>query len=79
MKKQRFNVLSPDGFAIHPTKTYASEKAAKAAMMKWIENYRAQGYYSHHRYGRISLEALPIICEIVKHGEELQEGVQMMR
>lgn len=73
----KFNVLSPDGFAIHYEDTYPTKKAAKEAMMKWIENYRKQGYYSSVR-GRIPLEDVPMYCRIIKVGQEITEGVKMM-
>ena len=67
----KYQVLSPDGFAINcEGAIYKSIKQARQALKKWAENYRIQGYYSQTCYNgyvrRISLIELPEYCEIVK-------------
>ena len=68
--KKRYQVLSPDGFSIDGSRPlFTSYKKAKQALSKWIENYKAQGYYSQTCYNgyirRISLTELPDYCEII--------------
>jgi hypothetical protein len=66
MKKQKFDVLSPDGFSIHPTDTYKTIDKAKEALKEWAERYNSQGYYSSNRRGRIALSDLPSHCRIIE-------------
>ena len=61
----RYNLLSPDGFAIHPTKTYPSVNKLADAFSKWKMRYEAQGYYSSN-FKRIPLEKLLDNCTIVE-------------
>ena len=65
MKKQRFDVLSPDGFSIHFSDTYSSEKKAMEAFEQWKKRYEFQGYYSSNN-GRIPLTELHNHIKIVK-------------
>lgn len=65
-KRKTYNVISPDGFSIHPTDTYPSMKAAVAAFKEWKKRYVAQGYYSSNNYGRIHLDDLIDFCEFVE-------------
>lgn len=60
-----WDVLSPDGFAIHFSNRYESEQAAGEALKQWIKRYEGQGYYSSNR-GRIALGDLIGYCEIVR-------------
>ena len=62
-KKNKYVVISPDGFTIHPTQTYSSIPDAKLAFEKWKENYKRQGYYSSNN-GRIELADLAEHCTI---------------
>ena len=64
VKKVRWEVLSPDGFAIHREDTYPSVAAAKKALAKWAKRFEQQGYYASVR-GRIALKDLPKYCSIV--------------
>lgn len=64
-KKVRYDVLSPDGFAIHHSNTYASKAAANKALATWAKRFSSQGYYSSNR-GRIALSNLKSSCRIVK-------------
>lgn len=68
MKKYstKYDVLSPDGFSIHPVDTYSSEKEAKEAFKEWKNRYKQQGYYSSMNYGRISLPELKHYIKIIK-------------
>jgi hypothetical protein len=64
MKKNRYQVLSPDGFTLEKdVPHYKSRKYAMQALANWIENYRAQGYYSSAKYGRILLVDIIDFCE----------------
>lgn len=64
-KKKKFNVLSPDGITIHPTKTYSSKEAAREAFEKWRDGYKFQGYYSY-RMERIPLKDLHEYCSLIE-------------
>jgi len=66
MAKVKYDVLSPDGFSIHPTDTYSSKKKALAAYREWKKRYEQQGYYSSANYGRIPLIDLDDYCQLVK-------------
>lgn len=63
--KQQWDVLSPDGIAIHPTDTYDSPEQAQEKLREWMKRYEAQGYYSSNR-GRIPLNELESYCTIKK-------------
>ena len=64
MKKNRYQVLSPDGFTLErDVPHYKSRKSAMQALANWIENYRTQGYYSSAKYGRILLADIIDFCE----------------
>jgi len=58
MAKQKYDVLSPDGFSIHHSDTYTSKKQARLAFEQWKKQFEVQGYYSSPRYGRIPLKDL---------------------
>lgn len=64
-KKKIYNVLSPDGFSIHPTDTYTSKKAAFIAFDEWKKRYEQQGYYSSNN-GRIPLKDLADYCQLIE-------------
>ena len=63
-----YRVLSPDNIDIAPC-TYKDWREAHMALMKWIKNYTAQGYYSQTCYNgyvrRITLTDLPDYCSII--------------
>ena len=62
-KAKKYIVLSPDGFNInHEIYYYRSLKAATADLLKFIEKYRVQGYYSTSNRERLTLEELPHYC-----------------
>jgi hypothetical protein len=64
MKKNRYQILSPDGFTLErDVPHYKSRKNAMQALANWIENYRAQGYYSSAKYGQILLADIIDFCE----------------
>jgi hypothetical protein len=64
MKNYRYQVLSPDGFTLEKdVPHYKSRKNAMQALADWIENYRAQGYYSSAKHGRILLVDIIDFCE----------------
>ena len=65
MAKKKFDVLSPDGFSIHFSNTYATREEAMNAFFVWKKRYEAQGYYSSNR-GRIPLDELENHCRIVE-------------
>ena len=63
-KKTRYVVISPDGFPIHFSDTYATIKDAKKAFNDWKKRYEGQGYYSAND-GRIPLNELNQHCQII--------------
>ncbi len=63
--KKRFNVISPDGFAIDRVATYKNREEAIVAFNVWKKRFEIQGYYSSNQ-GRISLEDLADFCSIVQ-------------
>jgi hypothetical protein len=65
-KKQKFDVISPDGFSIHFSDTYKSKEDAITAFCEWKKRYEPQGYYSSSKYGRIPLDELENYCQIIK-------------
>ncbi|HWY35602.1 MAG TPA: hypothetical protein VNX68_13225 [Nitrosopumilaceae archaeon] len=62
---RKYNVISPDGFAIHFSDTYTSKKKAMEAFETWKKRYEPQGYYSSSKFGRIPLEELGEYCDII--------------
>lgn len=68
MKKSstKYDVISPDGFSIHPVDTYSSPEEAEKAFKKWKQGYKQQGYYSSVKYGRIPLSELKRYVDIVQ-------------
>jgi len=62
---QRFIIISPDGFPIHPEKTYTVQEIP-IAFENWKKRYEQQGYYSSTNYGRIPLDDLEDYCELKK-------------
>lgn len=65
-KKVKYDVLSPDGFSIHPTDTYTSKKKAEEAFEKWKKNYEHQGFYSSSRDGKIPLQDLHEYMQLIE-------------
>jgi hypothetical protein len=64
MKKDRFQVLSPDGFTIEfDVNSYPNEKSALKAFNNWAKRYESQGYYSSNN-GRIPLNELKDYCTV---------------
>jgi len=61
---KKYDVISPDGFEIHPTETYPSKKAAEAAFEEWKKRYEMQGYYSSVNFGHIPLDELHEYCKL---------------
>jgi hypothetical protein len=65
-KKQKFDVISPDGFSIHFSDTYKTKEDAITAFCEWKKRYETQGYYSSTKFGKIPLDELENYCQIVK-------------
>ena len=63
--KKKYDVISPDGFAISFSDTYESVEAAKEAFENWKKRFEAQGYYSSNS-GRIPLDELEEHCTIME-------------
>lgn len=64
-----YDILSPDGFPIHPVEIYPTPEAAWEAFEEWKKRFQAQGYYSSNR-GRIALDRLKDYCELVECDDE---------
>ncbi len=64
-KKKRYDVLSPDGFAIEREKDYATREEAIAAFTEWAKRFEKQGYYSSNN-GRIPLKDLEDECSLIE-------------
>lgn len=65
-KKQKFQVLSPDGFTIDFCRPdYPSKFSAQKALQKWMQRYKYQGFYSSPTFGRIPFDEIPEYCEII--------------
>lgn len=64
MKKQRYDVLSPDGFSIRREGDFPSEKAREKYFLKWMKRFEHQGYYSSVN-GRIPLDELREHCQFI--------------
>lgn len=75
--KTVFDVISPDGFSINMEGVYSTPEAAQAAIPKFVERYRSQGYYSSMK-GRISLEDLPAHCTVVPLEFEEDEEIEFL-
>ena len=65
----KYQVLSPEGYAINPTASYKTKAQAKSALKDWINSYKAQGHYTQVCYNgyrrEISIDHLPDYCDIV--------------
>ena len=64
-----FDVLSPDGFSIHPVNTYPTRADAESALRGWVNGFEFQGFYSTSRRERIPLDELAGRCRIVEAAE----------
>ena len=62
----KYDVISPDGFSIHPTDTYKTKAEATYAFKQWLKRYENQGYYSSSQFGRIHLNEVIRYCKIIK-------------
>lgn len=70
-----FDIISPDGFPIHPEKTYKQEEVLPA-FEAWKSRYAVQGYYSSVTFGRISLYDLDDYCEVVEVTERGDDSAE---
>ena len=64
-EQNQFEVLSPDGFPISATETYATPEAAQTALTNWIKRYEAQGYYRDNNWNQIPINEIESYCKIV--------------
>jgi hypothetical protein len=64
--KNKFDVISPDGFSITYDEIYKTFEEAYDAFTQWKKRYERQGYYSSTHYGRIPLDELESYCNIIK-------------
>jgi hypothetical protein len=69
--KIHYDVLSPDGFAIHRTKIYKSLDEAMEEAKEWVKGYQKQDYYSTPKFGRIPYDDILSYCHLVEVPEEL--------
>lgn len=63
--KEKWDVISPDGFSIHFSDTYPTKESAMFAFTDWKKRFEQQGYYSSNN-GRIPLDELEQHCKIIK-------------
>lgn len=61
-----YDVISPDGFSIHPSDTYKTKAEATYAFKQWLKRYEKQGYYSSNQFGRIPLDEVIRYCKIIE-------------
>lgn len=69
IKKQKFRILSPDGFDIEFNKTYNSINKVNLTINNFIERYKLQGYYSSIKNGQrfnIPLNEIKNYCSIIE-------------
>jgi hypothetical protein len=57
----QYDVISPDGFSIHPTDVYENKEKAIEAFNNWKKRFEHQGYYSSNNR-RIPLNELEEHC-----------------
>lgn len=73
----KYDILSPDGFAMHPTDTYTTKKAAFEFFVTWSFQYKKhQGYYSSVNFGRIPADNLKYYCRFVRITRNGQEPLE---
>ena len=65
-KKGTFTVLSPDGFPLERDTEYKNKKEAQEAIEKFVDKYRAQGYYSTTVRVRIPIHEIEENCRLVE-------------
>ena len=64
-KKEKWDIISPDGFSFNREGTYPSEEKAKEAAKQIVgERFKAQGYYSSMKFGRIPFDDILDYCEV---------------
>jgi hypothetical protein len=63
--KNKYDILSPDGFSIDAFKYYKTKNEAEEAFINWKKRYELQGYYSSNK-GKIYLSELRENCKLVK-------------
>lgn len=61
-----YDILSPDGIAIHFEDTYKTKISAFKAFINWKRRYITQGYYSSAKYGQIHLDDLKDYCQLIE-------------
>ncbi len=65
--KEKYTVVSPDGFTIHFEGVHDTPQLAWEAFEKWKSNYGRQGYYSTFKNGerkQIPLDRLKDACSL---------------
>ena len=67
----RYDILSPDGFSIHHSDTYATRQDALNSFFEWKKRFEMQGYYSSNK-GRIPLDELEKHCELIEIDEFIE-------
>ncbi len=63
--QKTYNVLSPDGFAIHRDEEYHNEEEVKEAIARFMARYTAQGYYSMSNRERLPLDEIESNLQII--------------
>jgi hypothetical protein len=65
-KKQKFTVISPDGFPLERDAEYSSKEEAQDAIERFVDRYRTQGYYSTTVRVRIPIHEIEENCRLVE-------------
>lgn len=62
---KKYDLLTPDGFSINPSKTYTTPKQILMAFNDWKKQFEKQGYYSHEGE-KIPLVDLENYCNVIQ-------------
>jgi len=65
-KKQKFIVMSPDGFPIERDVAYKNLAEVQEAIERFVDRYRTQGYYSTTVRRRLPIDEIEENCRIVE-------------
>ena len=60
-----FQIYSPDGFPIERDKEYNTLGEVQEAIERFVNRFRAQGYYSNSNRERIPIDEIEENCKII--------------